>query len=344
MITTTNQQSVHLPDTCSERAGRFSDYLHLFDLVNTYSLYVNGRIDLDDPELIRSNWESKNFNPETDVHTIFDPYDRLVGLIETWTTSQPPVHPWNWVCVHPDYANSGLWEYLLQWGENRSIAALELVSSHIRVAPITGTEHHNQAGIQAIRNQGWKPIRSFYHMGIDLVSTPVVPAVPPGIIIRRYNPLTEREAVYRAFVDSFKDHFGYVEQPFEHGFSDFKHDLIDSPGYDPNFWVVAVDGNEIAGICISRPSSPEDPECGWVCELGVRRAWRKRGLGFLLLKQAFSAFHTIGRKRAGLGVDASSLTGALRLYERAGMQVVRQFDHFEKELRAGIEISTQELL
>lgn len=42
-----------------------------------------------------------------------------------------------------------------------------------------------------------------------------------------------------------------------------------------------------------------------------------------------------------LGVDAESLTGATRLYQRAGMAVVRQFTLWEKELWAGIDLSTQ---
>jgi mycothiol synthase len=104
-----------------------------------------------------------------------------------------------------------------------------------------------------------------------------------------------------------------------------------------------VDRNEIVGFCLCRPVDAEDPESGWVNELGVRRAWRKQGLGLILLKRAFAAFYARGQKRAALGVDATSLTGALRLYERAGMHVVRQFDQFEKELRPGLEISTQEL-
>jgi mycothiol synthase len=40
-------------------------------------------------------------------------------------------------------------------------------------------------------------------------------------------------------------------------------------------------------------------------------------------------------------VDASSLTGATRLYEKAGMRVLRQFDNYEKELRPGRDVSTQ---
>jgi ribosomal protein S18 acetylase RimI-like enzyme len=237
----------------------------------------------------------------------------------------------------------GIWEYLLNWGENRSQAALDLVESGLRVAPRTGTEHHNEAGIQIIKNLGWTHVRSYYRMETDLDSAPEVPALPDGILIRPFDPAAETEAVYRCFVDAFRDHFGFVEQPFEHGFNEFKHNLIDEPGYDPNFWFVAVDGNEITGISLCRPVDAEDAESGWVMELGVRRAWRKRGIAFALLKHSFAAFYARGQKRAGLGVDATSLTGALRLYERAGMHVARQFDQFEKELRPGREISTQTL-
>jgi ribosomal protein S18 acetylase RimI-like enzyme len=42
-----------------------------------------------------------------------------------------------------------------------------------------------------------------------------------------------------------------------------------------------------------------------------------------------------------LGVDADNLTGALRLYRKAGMQVKRRIDLFEKELRPGREYTVQ---
>ena len=38
---------------------------------------------------------------------------------------------------------------------------------------------------------------------------------------------------------------------------------------------------------------------------------------------------------------SQNLTGATRLYERAGMHVARTYISYEKELRAGIELSTQ---
>ncbi|MCX6067676.1 MAG: GNAT family N-acetyltransferase [Chloroflexi bacterium] len=332
-----------LPAGFTARAGKLSDYQLCFELVNAHSRRLNGRNDLNDPELIRLDWLNDGFNPETDIRAVFAPDGALVGLVECWMIDKPPVHPWNRVYVHPDHMENHVWEHLLTWAENRSRAALELVEPGLRVSAHTGTEHHNPASIRIIKNLGWTPLRSFYRMEIDLDSAPEVPALPAGLTIRPYDPVSETEAVYHCLIDSFRDHFDFVEPPFEHGFKEFRHNLIDMPGYDPRFWFVAVDGNEIAGICLCRPVDEEDAESGWVSELGMRRAWRKQGLGFALLQHAFAAFRARGQKRAGLGVDAESLTGALRLYERAGMHIARQFDKFEKELRPGKEISTQSL-
>jgi mycothiol synthase len=54
-----------------------------------------------------------------------------------------------------------------------------------------------------------------------------------------------------------------------------------------------------------------------------------------LLQHSFGEFYRRGTKTIGLGVDASSPTGATRLYQRAGMYVASEFLTYEKELRAG---------
>ena len=67
--------------------------------------------------------------------------------------------------------------------------------------------------------------------------------------------------------------------------------------------------------------------------LGVRRAWRRQGLGEALLLRSFAAFRQRGLTRGTLGVDASSVTGATRLYERAGMRVYRDTVFLERAVR-----------
>jgi ribosomal protein S18 acetylase RimI-like enzyme len=104
-----------------------------------------------------------------------------------------------------------------------------------------------------------------------------------------------------------------------------------------------MDGNEVAGISLCLPSSAEDPELGWVDSLAVRKPWRKRGIGLALLQHSFAEYYRRGKRKVGLGVDAENLTGALRLYERAGMHVQRIFDQFEKELRGGREFAVESL-
>ncbi len=82
---------------------------------------------------------------------------------------------------------------------------------------------------------------------------------------------------------------------------------------------MAFDGSEVAGVVVNRYR-----DIAWVWQLAVRRAWRKRGLGLALLLHSFNEFYQRGDRAVGLGVDAQSLTGATRLYEKAGMHVTRR--------------------
>jgi len=337
------QQILPLPAGYIARNGKLEDYTIVFDLLNIHSQHMNGCNDLNDPELIRVDWLNAGFNPETDVYLVFASDGQPAAFVECWMTQEPPVHPWISGCVHPAHWGKGIGSHIVTWAEDHARLALDKCAPELRVAPRSGAEAHNKNGLALFKGLGWKHIRSFYRMVTDLDAVPEIPVLPAGITIRAYDPETELEAVYQTFVNSFKDHFGFIVPPYEKGLADFKHNLIEDPAYDPRFWLVAHDGKDIVGISVCRREDPEDPECGWVNELGVRRDWRKHGLGYALLKSSFALFYADGKKRAGLGVDASSLTGALRLYERAGMRVLRQFNQYEKEHRPGKELAVDSL-
>lgn len=68
---------------------------------------------------------------------------------------------------------------------------------------------------------------------------------------------------------------------------------------------------------------------GWIRNLGVVREARGRGLGRLLLRQAFAAFAARGRDTVGLGVDTEKATGAPELHARNGMSVHYVVDTWE---------------
>jgi mycothiol synthase len=138
---------------------------------------------------------------------------------------------------------------------------------------------------------------------------------------------------------AWKDHWGYVEQPFEDNYRSWAHYWEED--FDPSLWFLAMDGDQIAGICLCRGRRGEDESLGWVGTLGVTRPYRRMGVGMALLLHAFHELKARGKSRVGLGVDASSLTGATRLYEKAGMRVAERFDLYEKELRPGVDYGTQ---
>src|SRR5207248_11800559 len=111
-------------------------------------------------------------------------------------------------------------------------------------------------------------------------------------------------------------------------FEAFVARAVEGPRADLSLWTAVWDGDQIAGTLIAAPELGG----GWVASIGVREPWRRRGLGLALLRRSFGQFWDRGERRVQLGVDAGNATGALRLYERAGMHVVWEAVVYEKEL------------
>ncbi len=334
----------HLSEGFTMRGARMEDIEPSLKMINAWSQSVIQEDEITDVNAIRTEWKSPGFDPARDIRLIFAPNGEMAGYIEVWTTGKPPVHPWIWGRVHPTYEGLGIGTWMLHWGEQRAVQALQNVPEGLRFAPRVGTFHQAEKPRKLFEDRGYRHIRSSYHMVIEMEGPVPEPVWPAGITVRTYNPETDAEAVYRADTESFRDHFGFVEEPFEEGFERFKHFQLEYEGFDPTLLFLAMAGEEVAGINICRPHSfAGDPDLGWVGTLAVRRPWRKRGIGLALLRHSFNEFYRRGKRKVGLGVDAENLTGALRLYENAGMHVHRAFDLYEKELRAGTEISVQSL-
>ncbi len=187
----------------------------------------------------------------------------------------------------------------------------------------TGDDEATRAIYEA---RGYRLFRHTLRMVASLAEEPGEPVWPEGISVRT----ARREDLARvreAIEDAFADHW----EPEPETLEEWEH-FASGPDQDLSLWFLAEDGDELAGACICRPHDPGDPEVGWVRSLGVRRAWRRRGLALALLLHSFAEFRRRGRARVGLDVDAENTTGAVRLYERAGMRIARLSNLFEKPL------------
>ena len=179
----------------------------------------------------------------------------------------------------------------------------------------------------AFEGAGWGPIRYSFQMRIDLEGDIREPVWPDGLTPRNFEQ-GEEERVYRAHTNSFADHWDFRQQSMEQ----WRRYTVDHHGFDPSLWWLVEDGDELAALSLNAWHFSGDPQFGWIHVLGVRPPWRKRGLGAALLRHSFRDFASRGATRVGLGVDGENTTGAVRLYERVGMRVVRRNDTYEKSL------------
>lgn len=237
---------------------------------------------------------------------------------------------WGDGVVNPDYLHQGIGTQLIRLSEARILERAEKETPpELPIALQRHANDKNHAAIRLFEQQGYQHVRTFYRMMIELDQPVAAPPLPEGLELRAFDFERDVHAVYEAHEESFQDHWHHERQSFE----DWAHYLLNPVLSDTSLWLVAYEGDQIAGVCLNRLYGEADPEMAYTGVLGVRRPWRKRGLGTALLKQSFVRFQERGFKRAGLGVDAASPTNAVALYEQAGMHVKLRTLAYRKMLR-----------
>lgn len=293
--------------------------------------------DIDD---LIHDYQLEKFSLESNTRIVADADGNMLGLAEVWDLHEVPVRPQIWARTHPEHLGQGIGTVLMDWAVSRTREVFPRVPADARVT--ANTSHYStwEASRPLLESIGFKPYRHAFQMLIEMDELPPEPVWPESITLKTYSQIQDPRKVYAAITDAFKDHFGYIPMDFEKGLAQFIHRDLEDKAFDADLWFLAVDGDEIAGINLGRKWSWEDKENGYISVLGVRRPWRKRGLGLALLRHSFREYYNRGYRKVDLHVDGESLTGAVRLYEKAGMRVFRRIDQYELELRPGKILAT----
>lgn len=234
--------------------------------------------------------------------------------------------------VLPEWRRHGIGTALLADNERR---ARELAATHQtdREKRLGSWANDREVGrIELLRRNGYEPVRWFFDMTRPLSEPiPDVP-MPEGLEVRPVTMDKVRQ-IWLADVEAFKDHWG--------GFDGSDVQLkrwIERPTFDPTLWVVAWDGDEVAGGVINAIHTDENEaigvERGWLHSVYTRREWRKRGLANALIARSLVLLRERGLDYGILGVDADNPTGALGLYERNGFTVAERSTAWRKPLGA----------
>ena len=180
-------------------------------------------------------------------------------------------------------------------------------------------------------------------MQIDFGEPQMSVPLPDGIAVRTIVPGKDDIELVTAYRETFADHYGILRQPFGMDLKEWRH-LMGKGNFDASLWFLAIDTTEdaaIVGFCVCHPASPGYPEHGLINDLGVRPAWRRRGLGRALLLHAFDELASRGIQGAVLNVDTKNKSGAPALYERVGMRSIHATLTYVKELRSGVNLVPQ---
>jgi mycothiol synthase len=324
-----------LPKNLVVRRPTLDDVKAASEVMAVCDLAEHGEIDITEEDM-HSEWSTPGFSLETDAWVVQTPEGRVIAFADVG--HQEHAHIFAFARVHPDFRGQGIGTHLLHLAEARAHQHVPEARPDARVVLNTWASVVNQEAQQLFEHEGFQLVRKHWHMQIEMDATPAAPEWAEGITVRTFVLGQDNRTVFDTVDEAFQDHWGHMPMEFDR----WEHWTVKRDDFDPSLWFLAFEDDQLAGVALCYNEATTG--LGWVATLGVRRPWRRRGVGMALLRHSFGEFYRRGMPRVKLGVDSQNLTGATRLYKRAGMHVVREFLTYEKELRAGVELSTQSII
>jgi mycothiol synthase len=262
--------------------------------------------------------------------------DRLVGYSDIFMrkgeNGQASLF-YAWGEVHPEWRRRSAGRALLE-------ATLRRAEQRVPEAPSGPVYLHDsgrdsEAGRFALfEEMDMTRVRYFVNMTRPVGNGLPPVSMPAGYTLRSMDLERDLEAVWRVDVASFADHWGFSGFPLEEFEHWLRHDSV-----RPDLCYLAEDAStgELAGFALNRI----DPDWiaqtgrqeGMVNTLGVLRGHRHQGLGTALLAQSLRGLRDAGMEMAHLWADSENLTGAVRIYERAGFARRKTVLNYRKVLR-----------
>jgi len=297
--------SLDLPSGLTARPARTKDIPAIIELIGACELDADGVAEIDEDDV---SFDRHGFDAALDTVLVFD-HDVLVAWAELYRGRAE-------ADVRPSHRGRGVGSTVLAWTEERG--------RELGEARVNQTKTDGNAGARDLfLSNRYEPSWTSWMIRISLDEAPDPAEVPEGITIRPYREADARDA-HRVIDAAFTDWPGRDPEPYEVWAA-----MVPAHGsFRPELSPLAFDGDELVGAVISY-DYPDAGE-GWISQLATAATHRRRGIAQAMLRTAFGWFRERGRKTAGVSTD--SRTGALGLYEKVGMRVVRQYTRYTKRL------------
>jgi len=298
----------------SFRSPTFDNAQTVLDLMIRCDIHESGEADSEMEDLV-GDW--KELDLEQDAWLVFTPENDLVGYasVNSWGADLKYD-----IYIEPTLDDNELVRKLLSRCETRG-AQLAKGEKEIENAKCYSVSVNQKLG-NALTEAGFEIKKYVYNMQAEFDAPPPPIQLPAGIIIR--NPIIEQdEQIIYEVIQSAFERPGRTRPSFE----DWKGFMLRLEIFKPEFWFLAIQGEEMVGACLSYEYAESDQ--GWVRQLGVLESHRRTGLGSALLQTAFAEFYKRGFKKVGLAVESDNQR-AIHFYENVGMKQIRRFDEYVK--------------
>jgi mycothiol synthase len=170
-----------------------------------------------------------------------------------------------------------------------------------------------------LEGHGYKRSLEVWLMQMELDRESREPTWPAGIGVRTFR-LEEAGDVKNLLDAAYAAEPGFRMRPFE----DWRRFMLNDTSFEPESWFIAETAEgSLAGAALNWKE-------GFVKDLVVDPAYRRRGIGEALMLHTFRHFKARGAARVSLKTDSRNTSQAWRFYEHLGMRKTRTYDEFEK--------------
>lgn len=324
---------MNLPPSFTHRPPTRKDVAATVALVNTCAVEDTGSAFTSEARLF-AEWFGDGQRPLSlsGVHElVFAPDGTLIAYIETETSATRKFF-FFMLYLHPAYRTSAWYDTLRDFAESRGRAWADAIDEAAieEFQFLINLFEGDTLAREELDTAGYTMTGFQKRMVITMETPPPPPVVPDGIELRSYRRGVEDAAIYTAWSEAMGDDRSAPDLTLEQ----FVERRVTSVrDFDPSLWVIAWAGEEVAAFALVQWERPGDPDAGYIRDVGVRRPWRRKGLGMALLATAFGEFYRRGRRRVSLTVDGMNPNGANQLYEKAGMTPVFSILTYSKSMK-----------
>jgi mycothiol synthase len=284
-------------------------------------------------ELYHHWFDHPGSDPELDSSGAFDADGNLLGFVWVFARDHALSVARVFIAgdVRPDHRRQRLGTLLLRRAEARAGVVLATLGPGLSGEIYVDSPAHSTGREALFTGEGYRVARTFATMRRPLAEPPTAAELasePAGFTFQNWTEALD-DASLAAHNDAFRDHWGSDPVSRER----WRHVVRGAPGFSPESSWLGLDGDTVAGYTLTTLTTDQAGQrLGWLGTIGVRRAYRRRGLASALIARSLAGFRAAGVVEAGLDVDLENPSGAPRIYGALGFRVTRRSTIYVKTI------------